>query len=154
MLPNTETDNRCNGVSQGKRVAFDGSGRTVIDTPFAETRVVAGFWLWEVKDMDEAVAWVKRCRQDLDYLEQLMHLDRSFSPADRRRFEQGRAALMQRNTPLSRPQFQLAIDRLVALANNGHTSTLASWRAGRFRRAQVRFACSGMAYISCARNRF
>jgi hypothetical protein len=48
--------------SQGKRVAFDGPGRTVIDGPFAETReLVAGFWLWEVKDMAEAVAWVKRC---------------------------------------------------------------------------------------------
>ena len=48
--------------SQGKRVAFDGPGRTVIDGPFAETReLVAGYWLWEVKDMDEAVAWVKRC---------------------------------------------------------------------------------------------
>ncbi|GGE48229.1 hypothetical protein GCM10007276_26830 [Agaricicola taiwanensis] len=48
--------------SQGKRVAFDGPGRTVIDGPFAETReLVAGFWLWEAKDMDEAVAWVKRC---------------------------------------------------------------------------------------------
>ncbi len=46
----------------GKRIAFDGPGRTVIDGPFAETReLVAGFWLWEVKDMDEAVAWVKRC---------------------------------------------------------------------------------------------
>lgn len=48
--------------SQGKRIAFDGPGRTVIDGPFAETReLVAGFWLWEVKDMDEAIAWVKRC---------------------------------------------------------------------------------------------
>jgi hypothetical protein len=48
--------------SQGKRIAFDGPGRTVIDGPFAEAReLVAGFWLWEVKDMDEAVAWVKRC---------------------------------------------------------------------------------------------
>ena len=48
--------------SRGKRVAFDGPGRMVIDGPFAETKeVVAGFWLWEVKDMDEAVAWVKRC---------------------------------------------------------------------------------------------
>nr|WP_033075677.1 YciI family protein [Sphingopyxis sp. MWB1] len=47
---------------QGKRVAFDGPGRTVIDGPFAETReLVAGYWLWDVKDMDEAVAWVKRC---------------------------------------------------------------------------------------------
>ena len=48
--------------SQGKRVAFDGPDRTVINGPFAETReLVAGFWLWEVKNMDEAVAWVKRC---------------------------------------------------------------------------------------------
>ena len=48
--------------SQGKRVAFDGPSRTVIDGPFAETReLVAGFWLWEVKDMAEAVEWVKRC---------------------------------------------------------------------------------------------
>ncbi|WP_457313028.1 YciI family protein [Sphingomonas sp. UYAg733] len=48
--------------SDGKRVAFDGPGRSVFDGPFAETReLVAGFWLWEVKDMDEAVAWVKRC---------------------------------------------------------------------------------------------
>ena len=48
--------------SQGKRVAFDGTRRTVIDGPFAETReLVAGYWLWEVKDMAEAVEWVKRC---------------------------------------------------------------------------------------------
>ena len=48
--------------SQGKRIAFDGPGRTVIDGPFAETReLVAGFWIWDVKDMGEAVAWVKRC---------------------------------------------------------------------------------------------
>lgn len=46
----------------GKRVAFDGADRRVIDGPFAETReLVAGYWIWEVKDMDEAVAWVKRC---------------------------------------------------------------------------------------------
>ena len=48
--------------SVGKRVAFDGPNRSVIDGPFAETKeLIAGFWLWEVKDMDEAVAWVKRC---------------------------------------------------------------------------------------------
>ncbi|SHJ07482.1 Uncharacterized conserved protein [Roseomonas rosea] len=48
--------------SRGKRVAFDGPGRTIIDGPFTETReLVAGFWLWEVKDMAEALEWVKRC---------------------------------------------------------------------------------------------
>jgi hypothetical protein len=48
--------------SHGKRIAFDGKRRTVMDGPFTETReLIAGFWLWEVKDMDEAVAWAKRC---------------------------------------------------------------------------------------------
>ena len=47
---------------KGKRVAFDGPNRTVIDGPFAATReLVCGFWLWQVKDMAEAVEWVKRC---------------------------------------------------------------------------------------------
>ncbi|MFN3521955.1 MAG: YciI family protein [Phenylobacterium sp.] len=48
--------------SQGKRIAFDGPNRTVIDGPFAETKeLIAGYWVWQVKDMDEAVAWAKRC---------------------------------------------------------------------------------------------
>jgi hypothetical protein len=48
--------------SKGKRVQFDGESRTVIDGPFAEAReLIAGFWIWEVKDMDEAIAWAKRC---------------------------------------------------------------------------------------------
>jgi len=48
--------------AKGKRVAFDGPNRTVTDGPFAGTsELVAGFWLWEVKDMAEAVEWVKRC---------------------------------------------------------------------------------------------
>ena len=48
--------------SKGKRVRFSGAQRTVIDGPFAETKeLVAGFWIWQVKDMDEAVAWIKRC---------------------------------------------------------------------------------------------
>jgi hypothetical protein len=48
--------------AKGKRVAFDGPNRTVIDGPFAETKeLVAGYWVWEVKDLAEAVAWVKRC---------------------------------------------------------------------------------------------
>ena len=48
--------------SRGKRVAFDGANRIVTDGPFAETKeVVAGFWIWQVKDMAEAIEWVKRC---------------------------------------------------------------------------------------------
>lgn len=49
-------------TSRGKRVRFSGTKRTVIDGPFAETsELVAGFWLWQVKSMEEAVEWVKRC---------------------------------------------------------------------------------------------
>ena len=48
--------------AQGKRVAFDGPSRAVIAGPFSATsELVAGFWLWEVKDLDEAVEWVERC---------------------------------------------------------------------------------------------
>jgi hypothetical protein len=47
--------------AQAKRIVFDGPGRTVIDGPFAESReLIAGFSIWEVKDMDEAMAWAKR----------------------------------------------------------------------------------------------
>ena len=48
--------------SKGVRVKFDGDARTVIDGPFAETKeLVAGFWLWQVKSLEEAIQWVKRC---------------------------------------------------------------------------------------------
>jgi hypothetical protein len=49
-------------TAKGARVRFSGNKRSVIDGPFAETKeLVAGFWLWQVKSMDEAIAWVKRC---------------------------------------------------------------------------------------------
>ncbi len=46
--------------SDGKRVLFDGTTREVVDGPFPSDELVAGFWLWEVEDMEEAVAWLKR----------------------------------------------------------------------------------------------
>ena len=47
--------------SKGKRVKFSGDKRTVIDGPFAETKeLIAGFWIWKVKDMNEAVEWLKK----------------------------------------------------------------------------------------------
>ena len=49
-------------TSKGKRVRFSGKNRTVIDGPFTETKeIIAGYWIWKVTDMDEAVAWVKHC---------------------------------------------------------------------------------------------
>ena len=48
--------------SKGKRVRFSGNDRTVFDGPFAETKeLIAGFWIWQVNSMDEALEWVKRC---------------------------------------------------------------------------------------------
>ncbi len=48
--------------SKGKRVRFSGNKRTVIDGPFTETKeLIAGYWLWQVRSMEEAVEWVKRC---------------------------------------------------------------------------------------------
>lgn len=51
--------------SRGKRVRFEGSRRTVIDGPFTEAKeLIAGFWLWQVKSMDEALEWLKRAPFD------------------------------------------------------------------------------------------
>jgi len=48
--------------SRGARVKFSGTAREVVDGPFAETKeLIAGFWLWQVRDLDEAIEWVKRC---------------------------------------------------------------------------------------------
>ncbi|WP_354687179.1 YciI family protein [Cupriavidus necator] len=53
--------------AKGKRVRFSGSERTVIDGPFAATsELVAGFWLWQVKSMEEAVEWVRRCPNPME----------------------------------------------------------------------------------------
>jgi len=49
-------------TSKGARVRFSGNKRTLIDGPFTESKeLIAGFWLWEVKSLDEAIEWVKRC---------------------------------------------------------------------------------------------
>jgi len=51
--------------SEGKRIRFEGKTRTVIDGPFAETKeLIAGFWVWQVRSMDEAVEWLKRAPVD------------------------------------------------------------------------------------------
>jgi hypothetical protein len=53
--------------SVGKRIRFQGDKRTVIDGPFTETKeLIAGYWLWQVRSMDEAVEWVKRCPNPME----------------------------------------------------------------------------------------
>jgi hypothetical protein len=53
--------------SKGKRVKFSGAKRSVVDGPFAETKeLVAGFWIWQVRSMEEAVEWVRRCPNPME----------------------------------------------------------------------------------------
>ena len=53
--------------AKGARVQFDGPKRTVVDGPFAETKeLVAGYWIWEVRSLEEAIEWVKRCPNPID----------------------------------------------------------------------------------------
>ena len=53
--------------SKGKRVRFNGTKRSVIDGPFPETKeLIAGFWIWKVKSMDEAVEWLKKCPNPME----------------------------------------------------------------------------------------
>jgi hypothetical protein len=69
--------------SKGKRVRFSGQQRTVIDGPFSETKeLVAGFWLWQVKSLEEAVEWVKRCPDPMPGEETEIEIRPVFSPED------------------------------------------------------------------------
>jgi len=69
-------------TSKGKRVRFSGKNRTVIDGPFTETKeLVAGYWLWQVKSMEEAVEWVKRCPNPMES-ESDIEIRRVFEAAD------------------------------------------------------------------------
>ncbi|RQR40530.1 MULTISPECIES: YciI family protein [unclassified Burkholderia] len=68
--------------SRGKRVHFSGKDRTVIDGPFAETKeLIAGYWLWQVNSMEEAVEWVKRCPNPMPS-ESDIEIRQIFSPED------------------------------------------------------------------------
>ena len=68
--------------SKGKRVRFSGSKRTVIDGPFAETKeLVAGYWIWQVRSMEEAIEWVKRCPNPMPGDSEL-EIRPFFEPAD------------------------------------------------------------------------
>jgi hypothetical protein len=69
--------------SKGARVRFSGSKRTVIDGPFAETKeLIAGFWLWQVRSMEEAIEWVKRCPNPFPGAESEIEIRRVFEASD------------------------------------------------------------------------
>jgi hypothetical protein len=94
--------------SKGARVLFSGNQRSVIDGPFAETKeLVAGFWLWQCKDMDEAIEWVKRCPRPFEHGDCEIEIRRvfeaddfgvEFTPELREQEERQRAELNHRST--------------------------------------------------------
>ena len=69
--------------SKGKRVVFSGGKKTVIDGPFAETKeLIAGFWLWQVKSMEEALEWLKRCPDPMPGEESIIEVRPVFEAED------------------------------------------------------------------------
>ena len=94
--------------SKGARVLFSGNQRHVIDGPFAETKeLVAGFWLWQCKDMAEAIEWVKRCPRPFEHGDCEIEIRRvfeaedfgaEFTPELREQEERQRAELNRRST--------------------------------------------------------
>ena len=91
--------------SKGARVRFSGDKRTVIDGPFAETKeLVAGYWLWQVRSMDEAIEWLKRCPNpmpgeseiEIRPVFEMEDFGAEFTPELREQEERQRAALEAR----------------------------------------------------------
>ena len=69
--------------SKGKRVRFSGEKRTVTDGPFTETKeLIAGFWLWQVRSMEEAIEWAKRCPNPFEEGESEIEIRRVFEADD------------------------------------------------------------------------
>jgi hypothetical protein len=69
--------------SKGVRIKFSGDNRTVVDGPFTETKeLVAGYWLWEVKSLDEAIEWAKRCPSDPSGVESALEIRPVFEMED------------------------------------------------------------------------
>ena len=93
--------------TRGKRVTFSGDRKTVVDGPFTETKeLVAGFWLWQVKSMDEAVEWARRCPHPMPGEEGVLEIrpvyesedfGKEFTPELREQEERLRAEIARQN---------------------------------------------------------
>ena len=69
--------------SNGKRIKISGAVRTVVDGPFTETKeLVAGFWIWQVRSMDEAVEWARRCPEPMPGEDAVLEIRPFFEPDD------------------------------------------------------------------------
>ena len=105
--------------SNGKRVRFSGSNRTVVDGPFAETKeLVAGFWMWKVKSMEEAVEWVKRCpnpmTEDSEIEIRQVFSAEDFGEAFTPELREQEASIRAQSLGLGEPRFEQGRELLVA----------------------------------------
>ena len=147
--------------SKGVRIRFSGKNRTVIDGPFAETKeLVAGYWIWQVKSMDEAIAWLKRCPNPMTE-DSEVEIRRIFAPEDfGEAFTpelQGREAGMRAEMDryqLDPPRYENGKGMLIAGLNDTYTfetrhNIQAQW--GAFARAVATcLARSASALTACA----
>jgi AraC family transcriptional regulator len=112
--------------SKGVRVRFSGKNRTVIDGPFAETgELVAGFWMWRVKSMDEAIEWVKRCPNPM-MTESEIEIRQVFDPDDfgdvfTPELREQEAGILAQTMGLGRPRFEAGHELLIAGLNQTYT---------------------------------
>lgn len=112
--------------SKGVRVEFSGKNRTVVDGPFAETKeLVAGFWIWQVKSMQEAVDWVKRCPNPMledSTIEIRPVFEASdFGEALTPELKEQEASLRAQNLGLGTPRFEDTPELLIAGLNESYT---------------------------------
>jgi AraC family transcriptional regulator len=113
--------------SKGRRVKFSGKNRTVTDGPFAETKeLIAGFWLWNVKSIDEAVAWVKRCPNPHEEeceieIRQVFGVD-DFGENLTPELREKEAGLRAQTLGLGSLRFEQGRDRLIAGLNQSYTA--------------------------------
>src|SRR5690349_17848216 len=108
--------------SRGARVHFSGSKRTVIDGPFAETKeLIAGFWVWKVKSLQEAIDWVKKCpnpmMEDSDIEIRPYFEAEDFGEAFTPELREQEAAIRATNLGLNAPTFQFGPDMTIAGLN-------------------------------------
>jgi predicted transcriptional regulator YdeE len=113
--------------SKGARVHFSGKNRTVTDGPFTETKeLIAGFWMWRVKSMQEAIDWVKKCpnpmTEDSDIEIRQVFSAEDFGAEFTPELREQESALRAKGLGLNEPTFQNAPDMLVAGLSRHYTS--------------------------------
>jgi predicted transcriptional regulator YdeE len=111
--------------SKGARVRFSGNNRIVTDGPFAETKeLIAGFWMWKVKSLGEAIEWVKRCpnpmNEDSDIEVRPVFEAEDFGEAFTSELREQEAAVRARSLGLSAPTFRQGPDLLIAGLNESY----------------------------------